>query len=145
MKDVYAEAVHIMNRPVPLEKKEIVDAQMGQYHLEEFPRNTGMIEGQILMRRNTPLTRLLGCTWFNEMARYSERDQLSFNYIINKINALPKVKLHPFGKTNDLRCEIGHVFRKNAPSIAFLEVREKEPPTQFDTRTRINVTCPCEL
>nr|CAD1822210.1 unnamed protein product [Ananas comosus var. bracteatus] len=44
-------------------------------------------EGCVIIREHTPLTNLFSCLWFNEVDRFTSRDQLSFAIVRNKINA----------------------------------------------------------
>ena len=69
------------------------DFQEQLEHLKEtgYPKNNGLAETNVLVRRNTPEVNRFNEAWFAELCRYSHRDQLSFNPIINQFPLL-KVK-----------------------------------------------------
>jgi hypothetical protein len=43
-------------------------------------------EGAIIIRKHTPMTNLFSCLWFNEVNRFTPRDQLSFGYVVYRLN-----------------------------------------------------------
>ena len=44
---------------------------------------TAAIEGSLLLQAvGAPLARILTCNWFNEYARFSERDQIAISYVL---------------------------------------------------------------
>jgi len=45
-----------------------------------IPLNNGLIASGILMRRNTPEVRQLCETWWEQVEKYTERDQIAFGY-----------------------------------------------------------------
>lgn len=56
-----------------------------RYIKEKFPDNNGLIEGCLIVRRHNKKDCIyLMNKWFSEIAKYSRRDQLSFNYILWK-------------------------------------------------------------
>ena len=67
------------------DKKEIVEPQMERYKNEGFPKDYGLLQSNILLRRhNEPDCIRLMEAWFNELKNNSHRDQLSFNYALWK-------------------------------------------------------------
>lgn len=54
--------------------------QMDRYARERFPRNFGLLECGVLLRRNTPEVRAFNEAWWAEVEAGSSRDQLSFSY-----------------------------------------------------------------
>jgi hypothetical protein len=60
---------------------EIVNPQMERYKEEGFPKNYGLLQSNIMIRKhnNDDCIRLME-TWFKEVKNGSHRDQLSFNY-----------------------------------------------------------------
>ena len=44
-------------------------------------------DSSIILRAHTPLSNLLSCLWFNEVARFTLRDQLSFALVRDKVMA----------------------------------------------------------
>ena len=57
------------------------------YKKESFQDNTGLIESTVhIKRHNDPQVKQAMEVWFSIVQKYSERDQLSFNYAIEKTN-----------------------------------------------------------
>lgn len=50
-----------------------------------FP--TDVPEGCVLIKEHTPITNLFTCLWFNEVDRFTSRDQISFAIVRDKIMA----------------------------------------------------------
>lgn len=44
-------------------------------------------EGCVIIREHIPITNLFTCLWFNEVDRFTSRDQLSFSTVRDKIMA----------------------------------------------------------
>lgn len=42
-------------------------------------------EGSFIVRAHTPMSNLFSCLWFNEVNRFTSRDQLSFAYTYLKL------------------------------------------------------------
>ena len=53
---------------------------------EKYPKNNGLIETTVLVRKNTSKVHKLMNDWFDMVTNYSRRDQLSLNYVIWKNN-----------------------------------------------------------
>lgn len=56
-------------------------------------------EGSFIVRAHTPMANLFSCLWFNEVERFTPRDQLSFaaTYIkLVRINPTKKFRLNMF-------------------------------------------------
>eukprot|EP00897_Mesotaenium_endlicherianum_P002126 jgi/Mesen1/1941/ME000146S01026 len=72
-----------------------IDAQMDAYRSDgltpfsdaKLPITSDVPEGCFIVREHTPVTNLFGCLWFNEVDRYTSRDQLSFGYTRDKVLA----------------------------------------------------------
>jgi len=54
--------------------------QANDYKTEGLPQNNGLISSGILMRRNTKEVRDLCSLWWEQLEKYSERDQIGFGY-----------------------------------------------------------------
>lgn len=88
---IYQEAsVCIQQR---LDDINVIKRQIEKYTQEGFPANLGLCECPILLRRHTPKIIEFNEAWWDEIQRGSKRDQLSFNYVANKLNL--KYKLFP--------------------------------------------------
>ena len=77
---IYAESIAVVK--MKKDKKENVDPQIERYKQEEFPKNYGLLQSNILIRKhnNEDCIKLME-EWFNEVKNGSHRDQLSFNYV----------------------------------------------------------------
>ncbi|KVI10513.1 Protein of unknown function DUF616 [Cynara cardunculus var. scolymus] len=56
-------------------------------HLEESWYIADVPEGCVIIREHIPITNLFTCLWFNEVDRFTSRDQLSFATVRDKIMA----------------------------------------------------------
>ena len=72
---------------IELEKDlpEVILRQITRYRSEGYPANAGLAECTILLRRHTAAVCALNESWWQEITQGSRRDQLSFNYVINKL------------------------------------------------------------
>ncbi|CAH1431662.1 unnamed protein product [Lactuca virosa] len=62
-------------------------------------RITDVPEGSFIVRAHTPMSNLFSCLWFNEVDRFTSRDQLSFGYTFLKLKRMNPDKplvLHMF-------------------------------------------------
>lgn len=62
----------------------LIKAQMARYRKEGYPNHNGLITGGIILRKNTESVKKVNEQWWNEIIKYSRRDQLSFNYVAHK-------------------------------------------------------------
>jgi len=66
---------------------EIINKQIREYKKENFPNNLDLTENNIIFRKhNDPEVVNLMEDWWNEFNKFSQRDQLSFLYVIWKNN-----------------------------------------------------------
>lgn len=111
-----AKAVVKKNKATPQE----VEVQLAQYRRDGFPddkRYNGkkaLAEASVIVREHTPLTNLLMCLWFNEVVRFTSRDQLSFPYVLRRLKVLKNINMFPVCTRKDLVNSMGHV-RKAKP------------------------------
>lgn len=62
--------------------KEITNPQIDRYRKEGFPKNNGLLQSNILLRKHNDKNCIkLMEDWFEEVKNGSHRDQLSFNYV----------------------------------------------------------------
>ncbi|RVW48923.1 hypothetical protein CK203_091248 [Vitis vinifera] len=69
-------------------------------------------EGSFIVRAHTPMSNLFSCLWFNEVDRFTPRDQLSFAYTYQKLRRVNPGK--PFHLNMFKDCErraIAKLFR----------------------------------
>lgn len=55
---------------------------------ENAPLPSYVPEGSFIIRAHTPMANLFSCLWFNEVNRFTSRDQLSFAYTYLKLNRM---------------------------------------------------------
>lgn len=76
-------------------------------------------EASVIVREHTPLTNLFMCLWFNEVVRFTSRDQLSFPYVLWRLKVLENINMFPVCVRKDLVNSMGHV-RKAKPLKSLL-------------------------
>uniref|UniRef100_A0A5B7BDK8 TOD1/MUCI70 glycosyltransferase-like domain-containing protein n=1 Tax=Davidia involucrata TaxID=16924 RepID=A0A5B7BDK8_DAVIN len=57
------------------------------YSEAKLPITSDVPEGCVIVREHIPITNLFTCLWFNEVDRFTSRDQLSFSTVRDKIMA----------------------------------------------------------
>ncbi|KAJ3670102.1 hypothetical protein LUZ60_010426 [Juncus effusus] len=112
-----AKAVVKKNKAGPQE----VEAQLRQYRKDgmsedrRFNGKKALSEASIIVREHNPSTNLLMCLWFNEVVRFTSRDQLSFPYVLRRLN-LTQINMFPVCTRKDLVNSMGHK-RKVKPLV----------------------------
>ena len=82
---IYDEAFEVMCHRLELER--IVVDWCNRLRKEGYPKHKGLYETGIMFRKhNTTLVREANVMWWNCIEKYSKRDQLSFNYVLWKLN-----------------------------------------------------------
>lgn len=113
-----AKAVVKKNKATPEE----VEVQLTQYRLDGLPEDKrfngrkALAEASIIVREHTPLTNMFMCLWFNEVVRFTSRDQLSFPYILWRLKILNDINMFPVCARKDLVNSMGHI-RKAKPLV----------------------------
>ena len=86
----------------------VINEQIDKYRNEGYPKNIGMVETGILLRRhNDNKCKIIDNYWAAELLMNSHRDQLSFNYVCWKQHFLPgylKNEFKPNNRTFQLMC-----------------------------------------
>lgn len=109
------EAIVKKNKASPEE----VAVQLAQYRSEGFPEKArfdghkALAEASVIIREHTPLTNLFMCLWFNEVTRFTARDQLSFPYVLKRLGLL-HIHMFPVCTRRAFVNSLGHV-RKAKP------------------------------
>ncbi|QHO31761.1 uncharacterized protein DS421_8g244310 [Arachis hypogaea] len=57
------------------------------YSKDKLPITSDVPEGCVIIREHIPITNLFTCLWFNEVDRFTSRDQISFSTVRDKIMA----------------------------------------------------------
>ncbi|XP_039116547.1 uncharacterized protein LOC120251962 [Dioscorea cayenensis subsp. rotundata] len=66
------------------------------YSSAKLPIVSDVPEGCVIIREHTPITNLFTCLWFNEVDRFTSRDQISFSTVRDKIMAKVDWRLNMF-------------------------------------------------
>jgi hypothetical protein len=74
---------------------------------------SALTEGSVIVRELNPATNHFMCAWFNEVVRFTSRDQLSFPYVLWRLN-MPGMSMFPVCTCRDLVNSLGHT-RKVKP------------------------------
>lgn len=80
---LYQEAIECAKRG--LDDPEAIIEQVQSYENEGFPKEYGLGENMMILRRHTPKVERFNNAWWAEYCRYSVRDQLSFMYCADKV------------------------------------------------------------
>jgi hypothetical protein len=100
--DVFLEAD--ANKAAAKYDNKSIDAQVGFYRAEgmtpysaaKLPITSDVPEGCVIIREHTPIANLMSCLWFNEVDRFTSRDQLSFGIVRNKLTASVPWRINMF-------------------------------------------------
>lgn len=69
----------------------IMQEQINRYKAQGYPKDAGMVQTGFLVRKVTEAVKAHADIWWDEVAMYSRRDQLSFNYSLAKCEDKPSV------------------------------------------------------
>lgn len=75
---IYDEAKVVLSQR--RDNKDDVDRTISFYKSEKYPKNNGLVDTKLILRRHCDAIKILNETWWNIFNTYSQRDQLSFNY-----------------------------------------------------------------
>ncbi len=78
----------------------VIRAQLARYRAEGYPEHHGLGETSVLFRRNTLAVRAFCEAWWEEVRTGSRRDQVSFNYVADRMKLRYRYfagKRTPFG------------------------------------------------
>ncbi|KAF9609401.1 hypothetical protein IFM89_015742 [Coptis chinensis] len=95
---------------------EEVEVQLSQYrrdgHPDEkrFNGKKALSEASVIVRDHTPLTNLFMCLWFNEVVRFTSRDQLSFPFVLRRLK-FKNINMFPVCTRKDLVNSMGHMHK----------------------------------
>ncbi|XP_027331623.1 uncharacterized protein LOC113847005 [Abrus precatorius] len=120
---VYDEAKAVVKKNKA--KPEEVEVQLNQYRKDGLPEDKrfngkkALCEASVIVRKHTPLTNLLMCVWFNEVVRFTSRDQLSFPYVLWRLKAFRNINTFPVCTRKDLVNSMGHIRKAKPLQISF--------------------------
>ncbi|KAM0050021.1 hypothetical protein Hdeb2414_s0008g00292921 [Helianthus debilis subsp. tardiflorus] len=66
------------------------------YSEAKLPIRSDVPEGCVVIREHIPISNLFTCLWFNEVDRFTSRDQLSFSTVRDKITSKTNWTIHMF-------------------------------------------------
>jgi len=75
--------------------KDLIEKQIEFYKSKGYPANNGLFELSAFVRRNCASTQIAGLKWWDNICRYSSRDQLSFMYSIWETGMLNELLVLP--------------------------------------------------
>lgn len=79
--------------------------------------HAALAEASVIVREHTAVTNVLMCLWFNEVVRFTSRDQLSFPYVLWRSKVLKNsINMFPVCTRKDIVNSIGHI-RKAKPLL----------------------------
>ncbi|KAK9065339.1 hypothetical protein SSX86_016722 [Deinandra increscens subsp. villosa] len=100
--DVFVEAE--ANKAASKYDNASIDFQINFYKTEgltpyseaKLPIRSDVPEGCVLIREHIPISNLFTCLWFNEVDRFTSRDQISFSTVRDKITSKTNWTVHMF-------------------------------------------------
>lgn len=86
---VYDEGVDIIkgNRDLP----GIVNAQLKAYRNSGYPEHNGLFELGVIIRKRSYRNTLINLRWWEQICKWSSRDQLSFPFVMRSLNLKPRI------------------------------------------------------
>ncbi|KAL2253202.1 uncharacterized protein LOC105167904 isoform X2 [Sesamum indicum] len=66
------------------------------YSAAKLPITSDVPEGCVIVREHIPITNLFTCLWFNEVDRFTSRDQISFSTVRDKIRSKTNYTINMF-------------------------------------------------
>ncbi len=95
---VYEEGEELLKIMKLEQQHDIIYKQIEYYKSLGYPKNNGLYENGVIVRRRSKIMEEFNNAWWAEICRWSYRDQLSFPVILNKF---PELKLKT--NTGDVR------------------------------------------
>lgn len=91
---IYEEYEHAKARVLP-QYQHLMDEQVNRYREEGMPANFGLAECGMIIRRHNAVTEEFNERWWAEICCYTNRDQMSFPYVLWKMKDRIKVNFIP--------------------------------------------------
>ena len=85
----YAEAAII--KQLNYDHPHLIDKQTQYYEGEAYPKNNGLYELPVSIRKNTNSIKILNMRWWEQICRYSSRDQISMPFVLWKSQITPRL------------------------------------------------------
>lgn len=87
-RDCAYEEARIINQ-LNYDFKDLVDGQVKYYESVGYPKNNGLYELPASIRKNTERIKILNLRWWEQICRYSSRDQISMPFVLWKTGITP--------------------------------------------------------
>jgi hypothetical protein len=108
---LYKEAAVV--KSLNFDHHDLIDNQVAFYRKLKYPENNGLYELPVRIQRNTTLTKALGLMWWEQICKYSSRDQISFPFVCHTLNIKPTILPGEAHNNNMMR----YVARSNHPRV----------------------------
>ena len=70
---------------------ETIYQQVSSYREKGYPEDNGLSECTVILRRHNKRIEAFNNDWWSEISRHSYRDQISFNFVLSKLNIKPEI------------------------------------------------------
>jgi len=84
---IYKEASDVIREHVDI--PELITAQCDYYKRNQYPENNGLYELPVLIRKKSVRNGLINLRWWEQICKWSSRDQISFPVVLWSINTKP--------------------------------------------------------
>ena len=88
---IYAEGEELLR--VHRDHPSLIKDQLSYYKEANYPINNGLVSNTVILRRHTEIIHQLELAWWEQICRYSSRDQLSLMFVAERFNV--KVGIMP--------------------------------------------------
>jgi len=89
-RDCAYDEAHEVNK-LGYDDPDLLERQLEYYSSCEFPKNYGLYELPVFVRKNTPQIHKLNLKWWELICRYSSRDQISLPFILWQMGLIPHI------------------------------------------------------
>ncbi|XVE51344.1 hypothetical protein DITRI_Ditri02bG0032600 [Diplodiscus trichospermus] len=96
------------------------------YSEAKLPITSDVPEGCVIMREHVPISNLFVCLWFNEVDRFTSRDQMSFSTVRDKIAAKTNWTVNMF-----LDCERRNFVVQQYHKEVLAQLAQRAPPAIY--------------
>jgi len=89
MKNPHRNCIYEEAKACIIQKKDDINLfkkQIRSYKNEGYPKNNGLTDNSLIIRRNTNKVKEFNELWWSELKKFSRRDQISFKYVQYKLN-----------------------------------------------------------
>ncbi len=137
---IYSEAIACIQ--AAKDNQDIINIQIQEYKTQKMPENIGLVEtAEILRNQKHPKVKLLNEKWWDELNRFSIRDQLSFNYICWKNDLNYRIMggiqwIDPYFNIYKHGIQQKKIFKKSSIALIIV-IREKNSDFIYNNITNI--------